>query len=122
MDQGPLVNEQIEAGAKFLAELEKKTPVTSAFWLKAGEEDSWHLYSASDQFNDIALDLAYREVLRVAAELRDPNVDPFQVKLIKSNHPFTKAAMDYLRLFSGTMATRLCQRNFGGTSVDEVYI
>jgi hypothetical protein len=122
MDQGPLVNEQIEAGAKFLAEFEKEFSVTVAFWLKANEEDSWHLYLASDEFNDNTMDVAYREVLRLAAEVRDPNLDPFQVKLIKPGHPLAKAAQDFLRLFPGRMATRLRQRNFGGANVDEVHI
>jgi hypothetical protein len=52
----------------------------------------------------------------------DPNLDPFQVKLIKSSNPLATAAMDYRRLFPGWTATRLRQRNFGGTSVDEVCI
>ncbi len=51
MDQGPLVVEQIDAGAKFLAELDKNIPVMAAFWLKASDEDSWYLYVASDQVN-----------------------------------------------------------------------
>ena len=48
MDQGPLVIEQIDAGARFLAEFEKKIPVMAAFWLKASEEGSWYLYVASE--------------------------------------------------------------------------
>ncbi|MGA2702755.1 MAG: hypothetical protein ABSH35_16890 [Isosphaeraceae bacterium] len=122
MDQGPLVIEQIDAGARFLAEFEKKIPVMAAFWLKASEEGSWYLYVASDEFNYNNLDVGYREVLRLAGELRDPNFDPFQVKLIKPGHPLAKAALDVLQRFPGRMATRLHRRNFGGVSVDEVYI
>jgi len=122
MDQGPLVIEQIDAGARFLAEFEKKIPVMAAFWLKASEEGSWYLYLASDEFNHNNLDVGYREVLRLAGELRDPNFDPFQVKLIKPGHPLAKAALDVLQRFPGRMATRLHRRNFGGVSVDEVYI
>jgi len=121
MDQGPLVLEQIDAGARFLAEFEKKIPVMAAFWLKASEEGSWYLYVASDEFNYNNLDVGYREVLRLAGELRDPNFDPFQVKLIKPGHPLAKAALDVLQRFPGRMATRLHRRNFGGVSVDEVY-
>jgi len=122
MDQGPLVIEQIDAGARFLAEFEKKIPVMAAFWLKASEEGSWYLYLASDEFNHNNLDVGYREVLRLAGELRDPNFDPFQVKLINPGHPLAKAALDVLQRFPGRMATRLHRRNFGGVSVDEVYI
>ncbi len=77
---------------------------------------------ASDEFNHNNLDVGYREVLRLAGELRDPNFDPFQVKLIKPGHPLAKAALDVLQRFPGRMATRLHRRNFGGVSVDEVYI
>jgi hypothetical protein len=122
MDPGPLVKEQIDAGAKFLAEFEKKIPVTAAFWLKASEADSWYLYVASDEFNDRNLDVAYAEVLRLAGEIRDPNFDPFQVKLIKPSHPLAKAAVDVRRLYPGSMATRLLRRYFGGASAEEVYI
>jgi len=122
MDQGPLVIEQIDAGARFLAEFEKKIPVMAALWLKASDEGSWYLYLASDEFNHNNLDVGYREVLRLAGELRDPNFDPFQVKLIKPGHPLAKAALDVLQRFPGRMATRLHRRNFGGVSVDEVYI
>ena len=122
MDQGSLVKEQIDAGANFVANFEKKIPVTAAFWLKASEESSWYLYVASDEFNDKKLDVGYREVLRVAAELRDPNLDPFQVKLIEPGNPLAKDALDFLRLFPGRTAARLRRRNFGGASVDEVYI
>jgi hypothetical protein len=122
MDQGPLVIEQIDAGANFLREFGKKATVLAAFWLKASEEGLWYLYVASDEFSDKNLDVAYGEVLRVAGEMRNPYFDPFQVKLIKGDHPLAKAALEILQRFPGRMATRLHRRNFGGTSADEVYI
>lgn len=117
-----MVIEQIDAGARFLTEFEKKIPVMVAFWLKASEEDSWYLYVASEEFNDKKLDVAYGEVLRVAAELRDPNFDPFRVKLIGAIHPLAKAARDVVRRFPGRMPARIRQSNFGGATVDEAYI
>ncbi len=122
MDQGPLVAEQIEAGAKFLAEFEKKTRVSTAFWLRTGEEDSWYLYIASDECNDTNRDGPYREVLRIAREIRDPNFDPFQVKVVTLSHPLAKGALDFQQQFSGKTAMRLRGRNFGGFPVDEAYI
>jgi hypothetical protein len=58
-------------------------PVTAAFWLRANKEDSSYLYIASDEFNDKKLGVGYGEVLRIAAEMRDPNFDPFRVKLVR---------------------------------------
>lgn len=122
MDQEPLVTEQIDAGAKFLAEFEKKIPVMAAFWLKASEESSWYLYVASDDFNHGDLRVGYGEVLRIAGELRDPNFDPFQVKLIKPSDPLAKAALEHLQRFAGRKSIRLRRRTFGEIGVDDVYI
>ena len=122
MDQSPLVTEQIDAGAKFLAEFEKRIPVTAAFWLRANEEDSSYLYVASDEFNDNKLDVGYGEVLRIAAEMRDPNFDPFRVKLIRPGDPLAKAGLDVLRRYPGRMPARILRTYFGGVGVDEVYI
>ena len=122
MDQGPLVIEQIDAAAKFLAEFEKKLPVMTAFWLKTGEEASWYLYVAPDEFDHNTVDVPYREVIRLAGEMRDPNFDPFQVKIIKPSDPLAKAALDFHQRFPGRTPIRLHQRYFGGISADEVYI
>jgi hypothetical protein len=123
MDQGPLAIEQIDSGARFLAEVEKKIPVIAAFWLKASEEGWWYFYVASDEFNDKSFDEGYAEVLRVAREMGDPNFDPFRVNLIRASHPLAKAALDRLKLFPGSrIATRLRQTTFGGAGAEEVYI
>ncbi len=122
MDQELLVIEQIDAGAKFLEELERKIPVAAAFWLKTPEEDSRYLYVVSDRLDDKGLDVAYGEVLRIANLMRNPYFDPFRVKLIKPGHALAKAALEVLRRFPGRMATRLHRKNFGGVGVDEAYI
>ena len=52
MDQGSLVTQQIEAGARFIHEFAKYTPVQAAFWLKGAEDNQWFLYLTGDQIND----------------------------------------------------------------------
>jgi hypothetical protein len=122
MDQSPLVIEQIDAGQKLVAELEKTFLVEAAFWLKASEEHSWCLYVAADRFKDKDLKVTYGEVLRVAATIRDPNLDPFRVKLVTVDHPFAKGALDIIRRFPGRMATHFHGKVLGGTSIDGAYI
>ena len=122
MDQGPLVREQIDAGRQFLTEFEKQIPVQAAFWLKQGEEGRWDLYVASDQIDDQTIKVAYREVLRVAGQMRDPNFGPFQVKAIGIDDPFAQAALDVLRRYPGRVAAHFHNRIFGGVGVEEVYI
>jgi hypothetical protein len=122
MDQNPLVIEQIDAGARFLAEFEKKIPVAAAFWLRTNDEEWWYLYVASEEFDDKRLDVGYGEVVRLAAESPDPNFDPFRVKLIGATDPLATAARDVLRRFPGRIPTRIHRSNFGGVGVEDVYI
>jgi hypothetical protein len=122
MDQGPLVSDQIEAGARFLGEFQKYVPVTVAFWLKESDEGEWYLYVASDQITDDNFDVAYGEVGRIAGQLRDPLFDPFQVKVLGADDPLAKAALDIKGRHPGPVATRFHGRVFGGLPVEEVYI
>ena len=62
------------------------------------------------------------EVLRLAGEFKDPDFDPFRVKIVKAHHPLAQAALEMLRRFAGGRAIRLRDRNFGGVGVDEIYI
>jgi hypothetical protein len=122
MDQGPLVIDQIDAGARFLGEFQKYTPVLAAFWLKESDEGEWNLYVASDKITDDNFDVAYGEVIRISGELRDPLFDPFQVKLIGPDDPLAKAALDIHRRYPGRVATRFHSKVFGGLQVEEGYI
>lgn len=122
MDQGSLVVDPIDAGARFLAEFQKYMPIQAAFWLKENDGGEWSLYVASDQITDDNFDIAYGEVLRLAKVLRDPRFDPFQVKLISADDPLAKAALDIHQRYPGRIATRFHSIVFGGLLVEEVYI
>ena len=122
MDQGPLVSEQIEAGAKLASEFDKRTPLHGAFWLKESEDGQWFLYLASDQINDSNFDLAYGEVVRIKG--RGPHLwlDPFQVKVIGAENPVARAVLAIQQQFQSGAAMRLRNRMIGGINVEEVYI
>jgi hypothetical protein len=122
MDQDPLVMEQIDAGANFLREFAKHVTVLAAFWLKASEEHHWYLYVASDDVEGERLTLAYREVRRIAGEMRTPYLDLFRVKLIGRKDRVTEAVLQILQLYSGPIPIRLHRRNFGRISFEEIYI
>ena len=122
MDQASLVIPEIDSGAELVRRLDKYVPVHAAFWVKDSEEGHWYLYIASHQVDDPNLDAAYGEVLRLASEIADPFLDPFQVKLIPASDPLAQAALDVLRSYPARIATRFGGRNFGGMSVDGVYI
>ncbi len=121
MDQGPLVSEQIDAGARFLREFQKYVPVQTAFWLKDSEEGEWYLYVASDRITDDNFDVAYEEVARIAGTIRDPWFDPFQIKVIGTDDPLAKGVEDLLRLCPRRPA-RFRDTPLGGVSAAEVYV
>ena len=122
MDQGPLVGEQIDAARDFLSRFASYAHVHAAFWLRSSEEGTLNLYLASDEVTDANLDLAYGEVLRIAREMRNPNFDPFQVKVIRTDDPMAQAAVNIHRKYSATIPAHFTGRSFGGVSADEVYV
>jgi hypothetical protein len=122
MDQGPLVSEQINAGARFLGEFHKYAPVQDGFWLKDSEEGTWYLYVASDQITDENFDVGYGEVLRIAKAIKDPWFDPFQVKLIGTDDVLAKDVAAIRRRYSERTPIHLRDKTIGGTTVDEVYV
>ena len=122
MDQGPLVNEEIDAGAELARQFDKYEPVKAVFWLKASDDPHRFLYIASERINDKNFDVAYGEVLRLVDIMRSPYLNPFRVKVIGAADPLAKAAVDINQRFPSRMANRFRGESFGGISVDDVYI
>ena len=122
MDQGPLVKEEIDAGAELVREFGKYEPIQAAFWLRADDEDPWYLYLASDRIDDANLKAAYGEILRLADAMSSPYLDPFRVKLIGASDPLARAATDIQARFPGRLATRFGGRPFGDRNVVGVYL
>jgi hypothetical protein len=122
MDHGPLVMDEINAGAELVREFDRYEPVKVAFWLKASDEVHRYLYIASDRISDANSDQAYGEVLRLANHMQSLYLNPFRVKVISAEDPLAKAAVAINKRFPGRMATRFEGESFGGISVDDVYI
>ncbi len=122
MDQGSLVKEQIVTGTRFLREFGRYAPVVVAFWLKDSESGRWALYVASDRVNDTNFDVAYGEVLRIAGEMKDPNFDPFQVRLLRMGDPMVKAALAAYEKRPPKIPFTFRVADFGGIGADEVYL
>ncbi len=122
MDQGPLVNEEINAGAQLVLDFDKYKPVEVAFWLKASNDEFRYLYIASDRIKDTNLDVAYGEVFQLANGMQSPYLDPFRVKLINAKHPLANAAVDINQRFPSSKGTRFGGTLFGGILADDVYI
>src|ERR1043165_7834685 len=122
MDQGPLVTEEIDAGAARAREFKKYAPIKAAFWLKESDDDHRYLYLASERIDAHNIGVAYGEILRLTGKMRSPYLDPFRVKLINAEDPLAKAAVDINQRFPDRVATRFGGKTFGGISVDDVYV
>jgi len=122
MDQGPLVIEEIDAGAELARQFDKYEPIEVAFWLKASDDEHRFLYIASERINGSNIDTGYGEVLRLAGKINSPFLDAFRVKLVNVDDQLAKAAVEVNHRFPGRMATRFGGKSFGGLPVDDVYV
>lgn len=122
MDQGSLVSQQIEAAGRFLRQFEKSTSVVVAFWLKECEEGQWTFYIGCAPVDRRHLELAYREIFRIVAEMNDPSFEPFQVRLLGLQDPMAQAAIEVYQGRPPRTPVRLSGGTFGGVDVAEVYL
>jgi hypothetical protein len=78
------------------------------------------LFIASDSIDESNIDRAYRDVLRLVAQLQTPYLDPFRVKLISGTDELALAAVQ--KRSTSRFRTRVGGGMFGGQSVDDVYL
>lgn len=122
MDQGPLVNERIEAGAKFLVAFDKRIPIKLAFWLKTAEGGRWYLYIASEQIDRANRGASYGDLIAAAQKVRDPNLDSFQVKLLGADEPLARGVLDIVGAAADAVPVRVYDRVVGEVSAAEIYV
>jgi hypothetical protein len=122
MDKGPLVNEEIEGAARFLAEFHKRYPVESAFWLKEGEHGNWSLYVVSKKITDENFDRAYYDVALITNEMRDPWFDGMQVRVRGVNEPLPKAVAELRRRYPTDKPARFFGQMVDGIPAEEIYV
>jgi hypothetical protein len=122
MDSSPLVSEQIEVGAEFLSGFCQYYPVQAAFWLKDSDEGRWRLYVALEQLTDENFDVVDDAVIRVARQIHDPWFNGFQVKVIGTDDPLAKIALDLQQRYPRRVPGRFPGDTFHGRSAAEVYL
>ena len=122
MDYGPLVTEEIDAGARLVRAFDHYAPIKAAFWLKTCDEDQRYLCLASDRIDDTNFDLAYGAVNRLIDQIHSPYLNSFRVKVIYGTSPLTLAAVRVNTIYPNPFGTRLYRQSFGNLSADDVYI
>lgn len=122
MDQGSLVERQINDGLWIINELSRDGfDVTAAFWLKESENGQWFFYIASQDVDRKGLATAYRTVLDTLKRKPDLWIDRFQVKLIGATNPITQDVLAIRGPQSG-IPTRYFGSRLGNVSIEEAFI
>ncbi len=122
MDNGPLVKEEIDAGRELIRRLDHYRPVKAAFWLKASDNPYRYLYLASERSDAHPNDLSYDEVLRVVDEIQSPDIDPFRLKVVDTDHPLVRDAVKITEQFPASTGRRDGGRSFGNLFAEDLYL
>ena len=122
MDQIPLVNAEILAGARFLEEFGKSFPIEAALWLKTPGSRQWYLYVAAEKITDETLRPASRELLRITRETKDLRLSPFRVRLIKVSDPIARQALGAYHLHTLPLESVYPIDSFGDMEAEGVYL
>ncbi len=122
MDKGPLVDEEIAAGARFLGEFTKRYPVQFAFWLKEGENHNWRLYVVSERITDENFDKAYDEVVRITHAFRDPWLRARQVTVLGADERPARVVAELRGRYPLDRPARLFGETVAGIEAEEIYV
>jgi hypothetical protein len=123
MDQGALVEGQVDEGRKLIERLSRSHfDVTAALWIKDGEEGQWLLYIASKVVDDKGLRAAYKD-FHAAIETGELFwIDTFDLRLIGVADPITKDVLDIFRRHPARIPTRYRGPQLGNLAIDQAYI
>lgn len=122
MDQIPLVNEEIDGGAKFLEEFDKKFPIAAAVWLKKPDARRWRLYFASATVSEENRSEAHQEMVRIAREMPGSFFSLSQLNLLTMKDPIAERALAVYQWHSLPLATVYPVDSFGNLEVEAAYL
>jgi hypothetical protein len=125
MDQGTLVNGQINDGQKLIDRLaENGVAVLAACWMKESDGGLWYLYLVTPLVGeDGARRPAYHRINAVIRALPQPlRMDPFQKKVVGPLEPVGQAILDLQRRYAGRLPVWYGEATLGGVSIDAAYL
>jgi hypothetical protein len=125
MDQGTLVEGQINAGQKLIDRLgENGVVVMAACWMKESDGGLWFLYLATPLVgNDGARLPAYARIDAVIRALPQPlGIDPFRIKVVGPSERVGQAILEVQRRYPSRPGGRYDGASLGGVSIDEAYV
>jgi hypothetical protein len=123
VDQGPLVESQIVAGARLVEELiARGVDVTSAFWVRAGEEREWTLYLASKVYDEGGPLAASSALVEAVRRVDDSWLSFSDVRAIGASDPITAAVLEIRRRRPAWLPAHVRRPRLGNLGAEEVYV
>jgi hypothetical protein len=123
MDQGSLVEMQINDGLRIIQKLQESGfDVRAAWWMRTSEEGQWFLYIASKRVEEDGIAAAYRKAYALMRNLGPLWVDRFEVKLIGPENPIANDVIGILSRFRDRVNTRYGGDRLGNVSIDGAYL
>jgi hypothetical protein len=123
MDQGTLVENQVDEGKRLIEQLASTGfDVTAAFWVRTREDGEWTLTIASKVLEEKGPAAAYRAVNDALRKLDDPSISMSDIKVIGANNPITRDVHKIQKRYSGRTPIRFGGARFGGVDIEEAYI
>lgn len=121
MDRAILVRDEIDAGAEVVRRFAELTPVDAAFWFMPGDDPTWYLYVVSRDITDANRQEAYGRILPIARSLDSTYFEPFSIRVLGTDSPLAKAALEMLAKYPGRTPTRFAGP-FGGLYAESGYL
>jgi hypothetical protein len=123
MDTYALVEEMIEEGRRFVAQLRlKRFDTTAAFWVKTSDEGRWFLYVASKAFDERGPAAAYRDAYSILREMQPSWLSMSEIKLVGADNPIARDVVALRDRHTGRIPARYRGPTVGNLTIEEAYI
>ena len=123
MDQGILVDSEIDEGETLIAELSRRGfDVTAAGWLKAIDTESWYLFVTSTVVDELGPLRSYRLLNETMDEIHGLRITSWRVKLIEASSATSKAIVEIRDRYPTLPGMEIGARWLGRFAVDRGYI
>lgn len=118
MDQTPLVNEQVEMGARLLDRLVERIPIDAAFWMLRDEARSWEICFVCLRGDHQAVVKTYEVVGEVLENMPEPKPSTRDVTLIRLDSAIAEEVLSQRKHYP----VRFRNVRVGHTDVEEAYV
>lgn len=123
MDSDALVEEKIDEGRRFVAQLRLKNfDTTAALWVKTSDEGRWFLYVVSKAFVERGAAAAYRDAYGILREMQPSWLSFSEIKLVGPDNPLARDVVALRDRHTGRMPTRYRGTALGNLIIEEAYI